>query len=294
MVTHGNKEGCRQKCRQRSNGYKWLQIIGLSQCRRFTGGREEGGKYKIVSITPLKMTAEHFFVQFQEIKTKNGLTAEMTAPVQDENVNLTPIKKQTPAESSPSSTIKGSRKQIHGGDAQWKDCGSARGLSGPLGSPARLQGHRQGSGAPIYRSAAGLLHRRGKVHGCGFGCVYLQDKSLIYYAVPSDCISSAGVSVSRMNPERITHPSGVPAEVAGKVHLPPPCPSAVSSPGARRLVGSDRPSVHPSDRSIPRPGPASPPSVWLYLYICLLPMRPRKGALCSRTRLKGVPLESSR
>jgi hypothetical protein len=168
-------------------------------------------------------------------------------------VNHAQTKKQAPAESKPSSSIKGSRRQGHGGAVRRESCGFDPGLpipwttgAGAVGTSRKRSsssgGHRRHRRANTPEVSNLTISKLYQVYMYVFGSPYI--------SVPfslSQALSHQGLICSHlwMNPERITHPSGVPAEVAGKVHLPPPCPSAVSSPGARGLVGSDRPSVHP-------------------------------------------------
>lgn len=154
------------------------------------------------------------------------------------------VKKMTHPGIKHSSSIKRARTPLPGGDVRRELC---RGAVDRHPVSSRLL-H---SPAP---PTAGRLHQDSKAHGCGVGCVDLHGKSLIYYAVPSDCISSAGVLGYRMNPEWITHPFGVPAEGCGGYTspLPAPRPSHLLVPGLRSV-----PPIHPiirSVRSSTRPG----------------------------------------
>ena len=222
-------------------------------------------------------------------------------PKNGESGNLAHRKKQTPGGSGSSSVRKGSSQQIPSGDIRRESSGWPRVSPGTSGSPVRLQGHCRGSGAPLCGGGTGLLDRGRKSHGCGVGCVDLQDKSLIYYAVPSDCISSAPVPGYRMNPAFLLSPAFRSRGRGWFTSLPQPLGCLIPFPSVfRSILGSistlwwgsrtlpsrtstyrrRRPTVRSSGRSAPRPGPAPPPpSGCLYLYICPLATRLRKCVL---------------
>lgn len=111
---------------------------------------------------------------------------------------------------------------------------------------------------------------------------WMFDSSRIVARSTSDRFLTKGRKKLPPEPDGPSFPSGSDRGVRDGFHLPVPTPWLSLSYGARAPVGSDRPVVRPiirSVRSAVRPGPASPPSVCLYLYICLLATCLRKYAL---------------
>jgi hypothetical protein len=201
-------------------------------------------------------------------------------------VRLAQTKKQAPAESGPSSSIKRSRRPKHGGAVGREGCAFALVSSTPWtpGSDSARRSRRRPSRVqrpPQHlTSSGGSTSRHQEQSDCSNNIKALNgicSASLIVCRSTSDQILTKGREKLPPEPDGASFPSGSVRGVRDGFHLPVPAPRlSLPLPTARRSA----PTVRSTARSVHHPTRGTiPPGVSRYLYICPLATCPGKGAL---------------